>query len=84
MKRIALLISVLFVHLFSFAQEIVVVIDPGHGGNDPGNEAANKSLKPEKELNLIIAKKVGAYLSTKLSNVKVVYTRTDDSYPSLD
>lgn len=84
MKRIALLISVLFVHIFSFAQEIVVVIDPGHGGNDPGNEAANKSLKPEKELNLIIAKKVGAYLSSKLSNVKVVYTRKDDSYPSLD
>lgn len=81
-----LCLSVLFLFTLSFfsAQEVVVVIDPGHGGNDPGNEAANKSLKPEKELNLIIAKKVGAYLSSKLTNIKVIYTRTDDTYPSLD
>jgi N-acetylmuramoyl-L-alanine amidase len=83
MKRF-LSIAFLFVSVLISAQEVIVVIDPGHGGNDPGNEAANKSLKPEKELNLIIAKKVGAYLSSKLSNVKVVYTRTDDTYPSLD
>lgn len=81
-----LCVSVLFFFFLTIlsAQEVIVVIDPGHGGNDPGNEAANKTLKPEKELNLIIAKKVGSYLSTKLSNVKVVYTRTDDTYPSLD
>ena len=83
MKRF-LSIAFLFVSVLISAQEVIVVIDPGHGGNDPGNEAANKSLKSEKELNLIIAKKVGTYLSSKLSNVKVVYTRTDDSYPSLD
>lgn len=83
MKQLLLVVFLIVNSVFS-AQEVIVVIDPGHGGNDPGNEAANKSLKPEKELNLIIAKKVGTYLSSKLSNVKVVYTRTDDTYPSLD
>ncbi len=54
----------------------VIVIDPGHGGRDPG---ALGSFSQEKNINLAIAKKTGEYLTANLSNVKVVYTREDDS-----
>lgn len=64
--------------------KIVVLIDPGHGGSDPGHLSANKNHLPEKDLNLLIAKKFGTYLEQNLKNVVVKYTRTDDSYPSLD
>lgn len=52
----------------------VVVIDSGHGGNDPGKIGVDGSL--EKEINLQIAKKLKAYLEA--SDVKVVMTREDD------
>lgn len=69
----------------SFAQksEIIVVIDPGHGGSDPGHLSSNSSLLTEKELNLKISKFLGGYIEQYLQNVKIVYTRTDDSFPSL-
>ncbi len=54
----------------------VIVIDPGHGGRDPG---ALGSFSQEKNINLAIAKKTGEYLTENLKNVKVVYTREDDS-----
>lgn len=52
----------------------VVVIDSGHGGNDPGKIGVDGSL--EKDINLQIAKKLKAYLEA--SDVKVVMTREDD------
>lgn len=67
-----------------FAQGVTVLIDPGHGGSDPGHEACDKNLLHEKDLNLKIAQKFGTYLSEKLTNVTVLYTRTDDSFPTLD
>lgn len=60
------------------------MIDAGHGGSDPGHEAISSGQMDEKDLNLLIAKKFGNYLSTRLSHVKVIYTRTDDSFISLD
>ena len=54
----------------------VIVIDPGHGGRDPG---ALGSFSQEKNINLAIAMKTGEYLTRNLDNVKVVYTRSDDS-----
>lgn len=64
--------------------KITVVIDPGHGGNDPGHLSSNPNHMPEKELNLIIAKKMGNYIEKFLKNVQVIYTRTDDRFPTLD
>lgn len=52
----------------------VVVIDSGHGGNDPGKIGINGSL--EKDINLQIAKKLQAYLEA--SDVEVIMTREDD------
>ena len=55
-----------------------IVLDPGHGGKDPG---AVNGKKHEADANLAIAKKVGAKLKAKGYNVK--YTRTKDVYFSL-
>lgn len=54
--------------------EVCVVIDAGHGGDDPGKIGVNKAK--EKEINLKIAKKVKELLEKE--KIKVVMTRTDD------
>ncbi|MCM1468234.1 MAG: N-acetylmuramoyl-L-alanine amidase [Alistipes sp.] len=60
----------------------VVVIDPGHGGEDPGKVGINDAL--EKEINLAIAKKLEAVLLE--AGYEVVLTRTTDDglYQSTD
>ncbi|MDG1347000.1 MAG: N-acetylmuramoyl-L-alanine amidase [Crocinitomicaceae bacterium] len=65
-------------------KNITVVIDAGHGGKDPGHLSHSSNHKTEKEINLKIANLVGEYVEKYLYNVKVVYTRTDDSFLSLD
>jgi N-acetylmuramoyl-L-alanine amidase len=65
-------------------EKITIVIDPGHGGSDPGHTSEMQNIQPEKVLNLLIAKKFGAYIEQNLKNVTIIYTRTDDSFPSLD
>lgn len=52
----------------------VVVIDSGHGGNDPGKVGVDGTL--EKDINLQIAKRLQAYLEA--SDVEVVMTRDED------
>ena len=63
---------------------VKIVIDPGHGGKDPGHESHNSALLAEKDLNLKIALFLGGYLEKYLQNVEVIYTRTTDVFPSLD
>jgi N-acetylmuramoyl-L-alanine amidase len=86
MKMLLLLfcLSVLSSQSFSQKDKIIVVIDPGHGGSDPGHLSSNKNHLPEKALNLLIAKKFGSYIEQNMKNVTIIYTRTDDSFPSLD
>jgi N-acetylmuramoyl-L-alanine amidase len=60
--------------------EWVVVIDAGHGGKDPG---AVGSKAREKNINLAVALKTGKYISSNLKEVKVVYTRDDDTFIGL-
>lgn len=69
---------------FAQKREVIVVIDPGHGGYDPGHLSDSPFLKTEKELNLKISMFLGEYIEKYLQNVKVVYTRTTDTYPTLD
>ncbi len=52
----------------------IVIIDPGHGGQDPGKIGVNDAL--EKDLNLAIAKQLAAYLYA--NGYTVIMTRTDD------
>ncbi|MEN7547727.1 N-acetylmuramoyl-L-alanine amidase [Rapidithrix thailandica] len=63
---------------------IKVVINPGHGGTDPGKLRGTQTLKHEKELNLEIALKLGKYIEERIKNVKVIYTRETDTFVSLD
>ncbi|MEH0158002.1 N-acetylmuramoyl-L-alanine amidase [Limibacter armeniacum] len=70
--------------IFKAPVPVTVVIDPGHGGKDVGKEKGSSDRKHEKNLNLEIALKLGGYLETLMKNVKVVYTRKDDSTLSLD
>lgn len=58
-----------------------IVIDPGHGGSDPG--AKSVLNKWEKEFNLSVALKMKALLN-KETKIKAHFTRTGDTYPSLD
>lgn len=51
-----------------------VIIDPGHGGFDPGKVGVNGVL--EKDINLSIAQKVGEYLEA--SDIQVIMTRSED------
>ncbi|MEA2063448.1 MAG: N-acetylmuramoyl-L-alanine amidase [Gemmatimonadota bacterium] len=55
-----------------------VVIDPGHGGRDPG-ALSRRYKKHEKDLVLDISKRVVARLKRK-SKLKVVLTRSSDKY----
>ena len=69
---------------FSQKKKIVVAMDAGHGGSDPGHLPNNSNLLPEKDLNLAIANLVAEYIDKYLSHVEVVYTRKDDRFVSLD
>ncbi len=59
----------------------VVVIDPGHGGKDPGTVGIGKTY--EKDIVLSIAKKLGRIIKKEMPDVKVVYTRSTDKFISL-
>ena len=85
MRSVFLFILTLFISLTVSAakDKIIVVIDPGHGGTDHGHVSTNKDHLAEKELNLIIAKKFGDMIEKQLQNVTIIYSRTDDSFPSL-
>jgi len=52
-----------------------VVIDAGHGGNDPGS--SGKQCK-EKDLNLKIALRFGELITNNFEEVTVIYTRKKD------
>lgn len=53
-----------------------ICLDPGHGGSDPG--ACAEGVR-EKDITLTMAKLIGG----KLNGYKVIYTRSDDTYPTL-
>ena len=59
---------------------LIVVIDPGHGGKDPG--AVSKGIR-EKDVVLAIGKKLGRYINESYPEVKVVYTRNTDVFVPL-
>ncbi|TVR80239.1 MAG: N-acetylmuramoyl-L-alanine amidase [Chitinophagaceae bacterium] len=58
-----------------------VVIDPGHGGRDPG--AIGVGGIKEKDVALAVALKLGSYINQYLPDVKVLYTRETDKFVAL-
>ncbi|MCC6395541.1 MAG: N-acetylmuramoyl-L-alanine amidase [Bacteroidetes bacterium] len=59
----------------------VIVIDPGHGGHDPGTIGVSGVY--EKDIALAIALKLGALIKKDLPDVRVVYTRSKDVFVPL-
>jgi len=77
--RLILLICLVFpLHSVTLRKTIVVFIDAGHGGSDPGHLSESAKLLPEKSINLLIAKKFGAYVQEYLDHVEIHYSRTKD------
>ena len=56
-------------------KQYVIVLDPGHGGKDPG---AGYDGRVEAKLNLQLAKMIRDYLTTNYSNVTVILTREEN------
>lgn len=63
-------------------QKFVVVLDAGHGGGDVGTPHRN-CKKDEKAIALDVVLRIGKLIEANHSDVKVVYTRKKDVYPSL-
>lgn len=83
--RILFTIAILVLSSVLYAQKsITVVIDAGHGGKDPGHLSGFSGFATEKELNLKIAQFFGGYVEKYLQNVRVIYTRKDDTFLALD
>ena len=60
----------------------IVVLDPGHGGQDPGAEAASGDIS-EKQLTLELARELRDRLVDR-GRVRVALTREDDRYLTLE
>jgi N-acetylmuramoyl-L-alanine amidase len=81
------LLASLFFVVFSFPVPIfgqankgqlkTVVIDPGHGGNDPGTVVAGVM---EKDVVLSIALRLGNKIKYEYPDIKVIYTRSKDIF----
>ncbi|QER41243.1 LysM peptidoglycan-binding domain-containing protein [Thermodesulfobacterium sp. TA1] len=55
-----------------------IVIDPGHGGDDPG--AVGPTGLKEKEVNLAVAKLLSQKLKERLTDVEIIFTRNTDVF----
>jgi len=66
-----------------------ILIDPGHGGKDPGaigeHQVGSAKLRVvEKDIALSVARKLHAKLKEAFPERKILITRGGDSYPSLE
>lgn len=56
-----------------------IILDPGHGGIDPGT--TNGLFSKEKDVTLAIALKLGPAIQQEWPRIRIVYTRTTDILP---
>ncbi|MBN1185061.1 MAG: N-acetylmuramoyl-L-alanine amidase [Bacteroidales bacterium] len=71
--------SLLFFSFKNNNSPFIIVIDPGHGGKDPGTEY--NEIK-EKDLNLLICQKLKDLNNDK--DIQMLFTRSDDKYITLE
>ncbi|MCX4329200.1 N-acetylmuramoyl-L-alanine amidase [Paramuribaculum intestinale] len=80
-RSISIALTVAFMSLTAAAEEkFTVVIDAGHGGGDTG---AVGIITREKDINLAVATKLGKLIEDNFKDVKVVYTRRNDTFVTL-
>lgn len=58
-----------------------IVIDPGHGGHDPGCHGKHSK---EKHVALAVGLKLGKYIKEKYPEIEIIYTRDKDVFVTLD
>jgi len=84
LKRVILLLFPICISIFLFsfvdveypkAQIKTLIIDPGHGGIDPG---ARGEYSNEADVSLAVSLKFGKALQEQFPDLKIVYTRTTD------
>lgn len=66
---------------YAAKQVKTIVIDPGHGGHDPGCNGANEIW--EEAVTLSISLKLGEILADSLPDLKVLFTRKTDKFVEL-
>jgi len=59
----------------------IIVLDPGHGGKDPGAIGVNNIR--EKDINLDVTLRLGKLIEKKIKDVNVIYTRRSDEFVDL-
>jgi N-acetylmuramoyl-L-alanine amidase len=84
-NRLILLLGLFFLITPFFLQSQsnknwTLVIDPGHGGKDPGAVGVKGQ---EKAVVLAISKKFGKLINASMPDVKVIYTRDKDEFIEL-
>jgi len=88
MNRLFILLTILFLlpvvsyqGLHAKGNKFVLMLDPGHGGEDSGAVGYNKTK--ESDINLAVALLAGDMIKKAHPDVEVVYTRTKDTTLSL-
>ena len=61
----------------------IIVIDPGHGGKDPGNLGTGRYRTREKDVSFDVSALVKKYIEENLPDTKVILTRDDDRFIEL-
>ncbi len=89
-RSILLFLVLVLIQSFGTAQNAdtpyrmkTVVIDAGHGGNDPGNLGTGRYKTREKDIALEVALMVGGYIEKQFPEIKVIYTRSTDVFIGL-
>lgn len=84
-RRVSFILLLILFPVYGFAQkaaakEVVVVIDAGHGGHDPG--CVGKKAR-EKDITLDVARKLAERINKEIPGIKAVLTRSDDRFLTL-
>jgi N-acetylmuramoyl-L-alanine amidase len=80
-KYVYIVIFLLSLSHIQADKTFTVVIDPGHGGRDPGCVG---SISKEKAINLSVAKLLGNLIERNHKDVNIIYTRKTDVFIPLD
>ncbi|MDR1380973.1 MAG: N-acetylmuramoyl-L-alanine amidase [Tannerella sp.] len=83
MERYVYIAMMLILSLLNMQAQktFTVVIDPGHGGKDPGCVGV---ISKEKAINLSVALKFGSLIEQNHRDVRIIYTRKTDIFIPLD
>lgn len=80
MRFLILCLLYFFVNLASAQKVKTIVLDAGHGGHDTG--AVGKNSR-EKDITLAVVLKLRDYIRENMKDVKVILTRSDDTFVEL-